>query len=248
MKKLILLVRWGLVLSILMITGSVGLVLVIVSFGTLRNLLNRYYLNYISLFILRINGYKPELPSLKEFSDQRVLYIFNHNSYLDIFLLSGVGLSNIRYLLSEKTLIYIPLVLSAKALGTFYIPRKKHHRRRLKFLIKTTKFLKRNKQISIVGSAEGVHKFVYGIANFNRGIFHMAVEAKLNIVPLYILIPKDSCTTDYTNAKGGRLKLEVHQEIDTSSWSIDKLDEHISEVRQVYVNRFNELNPNEKMK
>ena len=56
MKKLILLLRWVLVLSILLITGSVGLVLVIVSFGTLRNLLNKYYLNCVSLWFCRINS------------------------------------------------------------------------------------------------------------------------------------------------------------------------------------------------
>ena len=75
-------------------------------------------MNYASRFILLIIGCKYVIPSVKEFPKTPVFYTFNHNSNLDIFLLTGIGLTNIRYLLSEKTLVYLPLILSAKAIGT----------------------------------------------------------------------------------------------------------------------------------
>lgn len=96
------------------------------------------------------------------------------------------------------------------------------------------------------GSAEGVHKHRHSIAAFNKGVFHMAIEAKLNIVPLYIHIPKESLPDDFKNAKGGALKLEIMDEIDTTNWSLSNLEAHIKEVRDIYVRRFNVLNPNSK--
>lgn len=108
------------------ITGGISLILIFLSFGYLRNFCVRYIIKYSSRFILLITGFKGVFPPMEQFPDYPALYTFNHNSYLDIFLLTGVGLPNLRFLLSEKTLIYVPLVISAKAAGTFYIPQKHH--------------------------------------------------------------------------------------------------------------------------
>jgi 1-acyl-sn-glycerol-3-phosphate acyltransferase len=248
LKNLRLIYRWLAALTTIFITGSIGLALVLISFGTLRNSLSQYYFNYISLFILKIMGFSASIPDKKHFPKGAVYYTFNHNSNLDVFLLTSLGLKNVRYLLSEKTLKYFPLIFSAKALGSFYIPQQHHLKRRLKFLIRITNLLKRNKHLSMFGSAEGVHLHRYAIAPFNKGIFHMAMDAKLNIVPLYIHIPKESLTDDFKNAKGGTLKLEIMDEINTANWSLPHLEQHISEVRAIYVNRFNALNPNDKTK
>lgn len=236
---MVLIYRWIAALLVLQITGTIGLILVILSFGALRNFLNKHYLNYVSLFILRIIGFKTIIPALNQFPDHPVFYTFNHNSNLDIFLLTGVGLQNIRYLLSEKTLKYIPLIFSAKALGTHYIPQQMQTSRRLSFFIRTSKFLKRNKHLSMAGAAEGVHDHRHTIAAFNRGIFHMAMEANLNIQPLYIHIPKESNTDDFKDIKGGTLKLDLLEEIETSTWTLENLDQNIQMVRDIYVKRFN---------
>jgi putative phosphoserine phosphatase/1-acylglycerol-3-phosphate O-acyltransferase len=190
-------------------------------------------------------GFEGVFPDRKEFPNRQVLYTFNHNSYLDIFLITSVGLSNIRYLLSEKTLVYVPLVISAKAIGTKYVPHQKHAERRLNFFTRITGFLKR-KKVSMVGSAEGVHAFQHGIARFNRGVFHMALEAKIPVVALYIHIPKENNVFKNNDAKGGKLKLEIIGEVETNNWCVENLDSHIQEVRAMYVDRFNALNPNEK--
>lgn len=238
-----MLYRWVVAMTTMTITGGLSLILIFLSFGYLRNFCVQYIIKYSSRFILLVMGFKGVFPPVEQFPDYPVLYTFNHNSYLDIFLLTGVGLPNLRFLLSEKTLIYVPLVISAKAAGTFYIPQKHHAERRLKFFIRITNFLKR-KHLSIAGASEGVHKYLHGIAPFNRGIYHMALEAKLPVVALYIHIPIESNPfKGQKHAVGGTLKLEIIGEFPTSDWTFEHLDAHIAEVRKVYVNRFNELNP-----
>jgi 1-acyl-sn-glycerol-3-phosphate acyltransferase len=188
-------------------------------------------------------GYKGIYPAASEFPKYPVLYTFNHSSYLDIFLLTGLGLPNSRFLFSTKTLKFIPLVIAAKALGTYYIPMQDKKEKRLNFLIRITSLIKR-KKLSLIASSEGVRPYVHAITRFNRGIYHLALEAKLPIVALFIYIPED--LNPYMGnkvAKGGVVSLEILKEFSTSDWKLENLEYHIETVRNAFVNRFNELNP-----
>ena len=78
--------------------------------------------------------------------------------------------------------------------------------------------------------------YVHGIAPFNRGIYRMALEANLPIVPLFINVPNEG--------NNRTLGIELLEEISTKDWDIPNLDKHINDVRNVFVKRFNELNPN----
>jgi len=224
------------------VTGLVSLVLVLSSLGFLRNFCVQYIIKYSSRFILRIMGFTGVFPALNEFSKDQVLYTFNHNSYLDIFLLTGLGVPNLRFVLSEKVWVYIPLIISAMAIGTRFIPQKKSPKRRRNFFKYTTRFLKETKY-SIAASAEGVHEHFHGIAPFNQGIFLMALEARLNIVPLYIHIPRENNMFKTEYAKGGVVEIELMNPILTDNWSLENIDAHIDEVRTIFTQRFNALNP-----
>lgn len=243
MKAFTLLYRWTAALGVMLVTGSVSLVLVLVSFGALRNFCSRHIVRHSSLFILWATGYRGVVPDLSAFPTGPAFYTFNHNSFLDIFLLTGVGLPNLRFILSTNTLKYVPLVISAKALGTFYIATKAYPEKRLRFFVWLTAFLKRTK-LSVAASSEGAHDYVHGIAPFNRGVYHMAMEAGLPVVPLFICIPEEcNVLKGDRHATGGTLRLEILPTVDTKSWKLETLGEHIAEVRGLYVRRFNELNP-----
>lgn len=240
-NKLIKIYRWVISLTGMFILGTTSLILVFFSFGLFRNIFARYVFKYGSQLMLKIHGYKYELPAINCFPKKQVMYIINHNSYLDLFLLSALGLVNLRYILSESTLKFIPFTLSAKALGTWYIPQKKHGKRRLQFFIKTSKLLKRT-NYSIVASPEGVHEYVHGILPFNKGIFHMAMEAGIPIVPIYIHIPEDVNPYKGEYSKSGEIHLELLDEIDNSNWRLETIWDEIAKVRKVYIDKFNSLN------
>jgi putative phosphoserine phosphatase/1-acylglycerol-3-phosphate O-acyltransferase len=245
MKILITIYRWVIALTIMTITGGVSLLLVLISFGVLRNFCVKHIIRHSSRFILRIMGFKSFYPKLNEFPTHQVLYTFNHNAEQDIFILTGLGLPNLRFILSEKTWIYIPLVISALAAGTRYIPQKKHAKRRLKFFVDTTRFLKRT-NYSIAASSEGVHHHFHGIAPFNKGIYRMALEANIPIVPLYINVPEANNMNASKYANNGTIGIEILDEISTKDWTLENLDKHIDDVRKVFVKRFNQLNPDNK--
>jgi 1-acyl-sn-glycerol-3-phosphate acyltransferase len=240
-KTLVILYRWVLGLGSMLLFGSICLMLVFISFGGLRNFCNRYIFSYTSRMLLRLIGYDYELPARSDFPGKQVLYTINHNSYLDTFLLTSVGIPNTRFILSEKTLKFIPMIIAAKAFGTWYIPQQWHKKRRMNFFIKKTAVLKRTK-LSVIAAAEGVHEFGHTIAPFNKGIFHMALDAGIPIVPLFIYTPEEANPFIGKYSKTGRLKLCIMEEIDTSGWKLETIREEIDKVRDIYVSKFNELN------
>jgi 1-acyl-sn-glycerol-3-phosphate acyltransferase len=168
------------------------------------------------------------------------MFTLNHNSYLDIFVLMSLGLPNVRNILSEVTLKYIPLTICAKAVGTFYIPQKKHAERRLRYFIRMASFLRRT-SYSVFASPEGVSPYVHGINPFNKGIFHMAMAAGIPIVPLFLNIPESINPYKGQYSDSGTITLEVLDEIGTSSWKLETIWEHIGAVRKVYVDHFNKV-------
>jgi 1-acyl-sn-glycerol-3-phosphate acyltransferase len=240
-RTLVVIYRWFVSFAVMLLAGTFCLILVLISFGYLRNFCNIYIFAYTSRFMLRISGYTIKFPPKDKFPKYQVLYTINHNSFLDIFILTAFGLPDLRFILSESTFKYIPLVISAKAFGTHYIPQKKHAERRLKFFIRTTEFLKRT-NYSIIASAEGVHPHTHTIHPFNKGIFHMAMEAKIPIVPLFIFIPEEINPFEGSYSKTGEIEVIMMDEIDTSDWKLETIWDEIAKVRKVYVDKFNELN------
>lgn len=226
--------------TLMTITGSMALILRVVSFGLLTNFNRKYFIAYSSKIIMWAVGIKLDLPQENPIKEGNYFITFNHNSYLDIFALTALGYTNTVFLLSEKTLKIIPVTLSALSIGTIYIPQKKHKERRLKFFHKLEKRIVENK-INFAGASEGVHHHHHGIDRFNKGVYHMAKICGLDIIPLFINVPKESNPFDkYKYFKRGTIKIEILNTVSTSPWRIENLNLHVKEMRTIYVNKFNQ--------
>lgn len=240
MKKAINVFKVVVAFVFIMLFGTVGSVLRIVSFGLLTNF-NRAVLipTFCKLTLaamgIRIDN-RVQLPKL----DTPHFFTFNHNSYLDGFVLMSLGLKNMRILMSEKMLIFLPVALISFSIGLLYIPQKKNKERRMKCFYNVERRIN-EERVSIMGSSEGVHRYGERIAQFNRGVYHMALNCKIPVVPLFIYTPIES--NPYANFrpfKSGTLVIETLGIIPTKEWNLENLDNHIDDVRKLYVKRFNE--------
>ena len=220
-------------------TGALALFLRLISLGKLTDFNRQYLVAYSSRLVLRLMGIKLQVPPISAFPKDQVFYTFNHNSYLDTLIITALGLPNNRFLLSEKTLKIVPLTLSALGIGTLYIPQKKAGERRLKFFRKLHHRAQKEK-FSVFGSSEGPHDFIHGIAPFNKGVYHFAVSSKLDIVPVYFHIPQESNPMTDFRFKKGTVQVEVLPRISTADWQLENLPEHVAQMRQLFVNKFNE--------
>jgi 1-acyl-sn-glycerol-3-phosphate acyltransferase len=166
-------------------------------------------------------------------------YTFNHNSHLDAFILTCLGLTNTRFLLSEKLLYYLPVTLVALSIGVLYIPTKDNRERRLQFFIDLAERIKRER-ISIAGSSEGTGGGFNRINEFNRGVYHMALVSDMPIVAIFIYTPVESNPyNDFRPIKSGTIRMELLDIIPTAQWKLENLDAHIEVVRTMYVEKFN---------
>jgi putative phosphoserine phosphatase/1-acylglycerol-3-phosphate O-acyltransferase len=226
--------------ALIILFGTLGSLLRIVSFGLLTNFNRTILIPLFCKLTLTVMGIRVEnrviLPQIKT----PHFFTFNHNSYLDGFVLMGLGLKDMRILMSEKMLIFFPVALISFAIGLLYIPQKKNKERRMKCFFNVEKRIN-EKRVSIMGSSEGVHRYGERIAPFNRGVYHMALNCKIPVVPLFIYTPIES--NPYANFrpfKRGTVIIETLGVIPTSNWKLENLDNHIDDVRKLYVKRFNE--------
>ncbi len=241
---LIVIARLLVVYSIMSVTGIAGLLIRVLSLGSLTNVVRRAIVGRSSRLILWLIGVRLVLPERQALVRRNVMYTFNHNSLLDVLIITALGLDHTRCFLSEKTLKFVPVTISALAIGTLYIPQKKYPKRRRRFFERTTARIVRER-FSVLVSSEGVHEFVHGVAPFNHGVYRMALRAGLSIVPLYLHIPRHVNSLEGFRFRGGSVRVEVLPTIDTSAWNEADLAEHVASVRTIFISRFNEAHGNE---
>src|SRR3990167_5404121 len=94
----------------LTINGLLGLILVKGTFGIGQNFFNEIIAPNISRLILLLIGIWVKTPSKADFPEGRVIYMFNHNSYLDLMLVPLLGLSKTRFIISATTKKVLPLL------------------------------------------------------------------------------------------------------------------------------------------
>jgi putative phosphoserine phosphatase/1-acylglycerol-3-phosphate O-acyltransferase len=225
--------------ALVTVMGVTALALRLASLGLLTNFNRKYYVPAFSRLVLFCIGIRVEnnveLPAV----ERPHFYTFNHNSYLDAFVLMSLGLTNTRFLLSENMLHFIPITLTALSIGVLYIPTKKNKQRRLRFFIKLADRIRREK-VSIAGSSVGTGGSFNTINQFNRGVYHMALVCDMPVTAIFIYTPTESNPfMDFRPIKSGTIRLELIDTIETAAWQLEDLDRHIDEVRALYVERFN---------
>ncbi|MGK0367702.1 MAG: 1-acyl-sn-glycerol-3-phosphate acyltransferase [Thermoproteota archaeon] len=212
----------------------------LLSFGKLTAFNYKYITPFFCRIILMLIGARVDFPKISDYPKKQVLYIFNHNSYLDIFIIPSMRIPKCKYIISKVTSNVIPLHLSNISNGALFIPRQKFGQEREEFFKETAQRLK-NENFSIFTSPEGVHYFDHTINKFNKGVFHMAMEGKVDLCPIFFNMKKECNPFESFFYKAGRHKLEVLPLISTNDWTKENLDQKIKDVRQVFVDRFNEV-------
>jgi 1-acyl-sn-glycerol-3-phosphate acyltransferase len=222
------------------VMGVIGLFVRIVSFGTLTNFNRRCFVPVFSKFILFAIGIKVDNQVKLPKFDRPHFITFNHASYLDAFVLMTLGLTDTRFLMTEKMIKFIPVALAALSIGVLFIPTKEDRKRRLEFFISLAERI-RSERVSIAGSSEGVGGEFNAINPFNRGVYHMALVSGMPIVAIFIYTPVESNPfNDFRPIKSGTIRMELIDIIPTSGWRLEDLDSHIESVRDRFVEKFNQ--------
>ncbi|MDF1690820.1 MAG: HAD-IB family hydrolase [Zhongshania sp.] len=88
---------------------------------------------------------------------------------------------------------------------------------------------------SVAVAPEGTRSSTRKPGPFKKGAFHLALDAKVNIVPVVIHNSLNVQTKGDSLYHSAKVTVEILPPIDTSHWKRAELDTHIADVRQQYL-------------
>jgi putative phosphoserine phosphatase/1-acylglycerol-3-phosphate O-acyltransferase len=82
---------------------------------------------------------------------------------------------------------------------------------------------------------EGRRSHSTTVGQFKKGAFLIALRARVPIVPIVIHNSIDAQPKGERNYRPATIRVEVLPAIDTSSWKVGALDQHMADVRDLFL-------------
>lgn len=190
-----------------------------------------------SRLFLRLAGVRVVVHQDQPFPETQTIYISNHTSAMDVFVLLALGLPRTRFFMRGALRALLPLGLLGTLLGTFWTAPQTRPRRRTRIFQRAERELRRTGE-SVFLSPEGKVTVGGVIGPFNKGAFHLATNLQAPIVPLYIAVPPSIDPGEnhfMPDVRGGAVHVYVHRPIPTADWRLEDLDENRRRVRELFV-------------
>lgn len=174
------------------------------------------------------------MPERSAFPHYQCIYVSNHSSTIDMFVLIALGLPNTRFFLSGFLRGLLPLGLIGYLTGIFWTVDQKYPERRARIFQCAEAALRRSGE-SVYLSPEGERITTGEIGHFNKGAFHLATNLHIPIVPLYIAIPRSMDPGMGWEVRPGQVEVYLKAPIDTSTWTLGDLLTNKERVRNLYL-------------
>jgi 1-acyl-sn-glycerol-3-phosphate acyltransferase len=188
--------------------------------------------------ILALYGIRLIVVHEAPFPRAQTIFISNHSSTLDLFVLVAMGLPDCRFFLSGFLRKLVPFGVIAWMMGTFFTVPQDRPAERRRIFAGAERTLRRTRE-SVYLSPEGGRITDGAIGHFNKGAFHLATNLKVPIVPLYFQISRGVDPGRGYDARPGTVTVHVLQPIDTCEWILADLATNVANVRDLFVRRHN---------
>jgi 1-acyl-sn-glycerol-3-phosphate acyltransferase len=219
---------------IIFILGSVIVfILSILTWGATTNWIIAKLGPLLAKPVLFLAGIKLERVNHGFHFDEPVIYIINHSSTLDLFTMIALGIPRIRFVAKWEIQYFPFFFVIGRLTGQVFIKRKDRNHS-ISTLQKAYKRIK-DKNLSLMIAPEGSRKHEGVIGPFKKGAFRAAIDMNYPIVPIYFDGSYRLSQGGSNITKPGTVTAHIHQPIDTSDWSYETLNDHIAEVRQLYL-------------
>lgn len=192
-----------------------------------------------SRMVLRMCGVTLRLHSPGPFPSTQTVYVSNHTSTLDLFILVALGLPNTRFFLSGFLRKFVPLGIISTMMGTFFTVPQDRPAERTRIFQRAARVLRRTGE-SVYLSPEGGRITTGLIGHFNKGSFHLATNLRVPILPMYFFTPPHVDPGMGFDVRPGIVDVYVLPTIDTHEWRVEDLSANTEAVRDIFV-RFHEI-------
>ena len=184
--------------------------------------------------ILRILRVRLVVHRDRPYPERQTIYISNHTSVLDLFILLALGLPNTRYFMRGKFRLVIPLGIINYLIGTFFTPSQRYPAKRVRCFRNAERVLRRTGE-SVYLSPEGRRVPGGNIGHFNKGTFHLATNLQAPMFPFYIDVPPETNPGLGYAVLPGTVHVYMLPQISTEGWRLEDLRENKQRVRAMFV-------------
>lgn len=220
---------------LLMLAGSLVMLLVaVLTAFKARRVYAERIMAPLGRWTLRIWGVRVVVHDRPPDTLEQRVYISNHTSTLDVFVLVALGLPNTRFFLSGFLRKLLPLGLIGYLTGVFWTVNQAFSERRVQIFARAGRVLQKTGE-SVYLSPEGQRITTGGMGAFNKGAFHMATHLQAPIVPFYIRIPADVDPGMGYCTQAGQVDVWFRPAIDTRGWTPQDIVANKERVHQQYV-------------
>lgn len=174
----------------------------------------------------------------KENLSEKKPYIFmsNHQSDFDIFIVLAHLPGQFRWI-AKKELFRIPIFGRAmKNAGYIEIDRQ-HRQRALQNLAEASRKIREGK--SVMSFPEGTRSKDGAIKPFKKGMFHLALEAGVPIVPITIVGAAEIMPKRSLKINPGRITMVIDKPIAVSGYTDASRPELVERTRRIIIDNFN---------
>ncbi|KAL4201204.1 hypothetical protein AMTRI_Chr02g214970 [Amborella trichopoda] len=168
-----------------------------------------------------------------EYSNLKAIYICNHASPLDIFLimwLTPTGTVGI----AKKEIIWYPLFGQLYVLANHLRIDRSNPSAAIESMKKAAQAIVSN-NLSLVIFPEGTRSKTGRLLPFKKGFVHMALQSKRAIVPIVLTGTHNAWRKDSLHVRPAPLTVKYLPPISTDNWTEDKIDEYVNMVHNLYV-------------
>ena len=175
---------------------------------------------------------RPRIEGRERIGQQPAIYVCNHASTIDMWLgmwlcpYGGCGVA-------KKEIIKIPFFGLAFILSGHLVLDRSNLERAIASMEAMCREIDRH-GLSLWIWPEGTRSLDGVLSEFKKGFAHLAIQTGLPVVPV-VLHDADRLWPGRTMAvTSGDLRIEVLDPIDTSGWSVEGIEGHVDEVREVF--------------
>ncbi|KAK1305393.1 hypothetical protein QJS10_CPB11g01322 [Acorus calamus] len=173
-----------------------------------------------------------------EFSNTKAIYVCNHASPLDIFLvmwLTPTGTVGI----AKKEIIWYPLFGQLYVLANHLRIDRSKPSAAIESMKEAARALVEN-NLSLIIFPEGTRSKTGRLLPFKKGFVHIALQSKLPIVPMVLINTHNAWRKDSLRVRPSSLTVKFLPPIKTDDWSPDNVDEHVRMVHRLFVDQLPE--------
>jgi len=234
MSRLVLWIRVGVSFVVMTAGALIMLIAAIPTLGLARRFYSEVIGKAIGSVILHLWGIRYVVHRSYTIPAAQVIYISNHTSTIDIFVLIALALPRTRFFLSGFLRGLIPLGVIGYLIRIFWTVPQDFPERRRRIFERADRIL-RSSGDSVYLSPEGTRIINGEVGPFNKGSFHLATSLHAPIIPIYFAIPNEINPGMGFDARPGQIDLWFLRPIETSDWRIEDLEKNRDAVHDLFV-------------